>query len=137
MRQITVLVIDEHAEVSARLGRALAGMAGFRVLAHTTNPIWAAELAKHWKPQVIIADFQRGAARRAEMVRWLKEMSPESRVVVYSTYFVEGERAEFLEAGASRCLLKGLALDELAGELRDVTIGDEKSVAAAASVGRA
>jgi DNA-binding NarL/FixJ family response regulator len=120
MKHITVLVIDEHPEVSARLAHGLSGIAGFRVVAHTTNPIWAAEFAHHWKPQIIIADFKRSNGPRSEMVRWMKENSSDSMIVVFSSYYSDDERSEFLQAGASRCLLKGLTLNELAAELRNV-----------------
>jgi DNA-binding NarL/FixJ family response regulator len=120
MKHITVLIIDEHPEVNARLAHGLSAMAGFRVVAHTTNPVWAAEFAHHWKPQIIIADFERGHGPRSEMARWLKENSPDSRIVVFSSYYAKDERNEFLQAGASRCLLKGLTLNELAAELRNI-----------------
>jgi len=120
MKHITVLIIDEHPEVSVRLAHGLSTMAGFRVVAHTTNPIWAAEFAHHWKPQIIIADFKRGPRPRAEMVRWMKESSPDSQIVVFSSYFLDDERNDFWHAGATSCLLKGLTLNELAGELRNV-----------------
>jgi two-component system nitrate/nitrite response regulator NarL len=120
MKHITVLIIDEHPEVNARLAHGLSAMAGFRVVAHTTNPVWAAEFAHHWNPQIIIADFKRGHRPRSEMVRWMKENSPDSQIVVFSAYYLEDERNEFLQAGAARCLLKGLTLNELAAELRNV-----------------
>lgn len=117
MKPITVLVIDEHPEVSAGLGKGLGRLAGFRVIAHTTNVLWAAELARYWKPEIIIVDLKRGPRSRPDIVRWLKEMSPRSRIVVFSPYFADNERHEFLEAGASLCLLKGLTLNELGFEL--------------------
>lgn len=120
MKQITVLIIDEHPEVSARLAHGLSSMAGFRVVAHTTNPVWAGEFTHHWKPQIIIADFKRGPRPRHEIVRWMKENSPESQIIVYSSYYLDAERNEFLRAGAALCLLKGLTLNELAAELRNV-----------------
>lgn len=120
MKHITVLIIDEHPEVNARLAHGLSSMAGFRVVAHTTNPVWAAEFAHHWTPQIIIADFKRGPRPRPEMVRWIKENSPESQIVVFSAYYPDDERNAFLEAGATCCLLKGLTLNELATELRSV-----------------
>lgn len=127
MKHITVLIMDEHPEVSVSLAHGLSGTVGFRVVAHTTNPVWAAEFAHHWKPQVIIADFKRGSRPRSEMVRWLKETSPDSQIVVHSSFYADDERNEFLQAGASQCLLKGLTLGELADELRKIDLSERET----------
>ncbi|HVP05853.1 MAG TPA: response regulator [Dehalococcoidia bacterium] len=115
---ITVLVIDENPAVCAALARRISGLDGFGVIEATSNPVLAAEIAHEFSPQVIIADFKRGPRPREEMVRWMRNSSPDSALIVYAAYFVEGEREAFQQAGASRCLLKGLSAAELARELQ-------------------
>jgi DNA-binding NarL/FixJ family response regulator len=117
-KPLTMMVADQHEEVCDPLARALGALPGIDVLAHTTNLMLAAELAHQEKPDVILADFKWGQADRAEILRWLGRMSPESVLIVYSSYFVNGERESFEEAGAARCLLKGLPVKELQAEIR-------------------
>ena len=118
--EITVMVVDQHEEVCDRLAHALEGLPGIRVLAHTTNLMLGAELAHQFAPDVIIADFRWGEATRADVLEWLGRMSPNSHLVVYSSYFTDGEREAFHAAGAERCLLKGMSVKELADDLRRV-----------------
>ena len=119
-RKITVLVVDENEAVCAALGRRIEGFGGFRVIEATTNTVLAAEIAHEFSPRIIVADFKRGSRPREEMVRWIRKASPDSKVVVYGSYYVEGEREAFAAAGAARCLLKGMNGTDLADELRTV-----------------
>ncbi len=116
---LTAIVVDQHDEVCDRLGRALDGLPGIRVLAHTTNLMLAAELVHQHKPDVILADFKWGQAARPDVAGWIGRMSPDSALIVYSSYYINGERQEFEAAGAARCLLKGLTLRELETEISE------------------
>ncbi len=135
MKDVTVLIIDEHPEVCARLARALSAIHGLRVVAHTSNPIWGAEFARHGAPQIILVDFKWGPRSRPEAVAWIKKISPSSQVVVHASYYVNGERDSFQLAGATECLLKGLSSFELGRELRRVALGVTAERLAATSWG--
>lgn len=115
--RVTVLILDEHEEVCAALARRIEDFGGFRVIEATPNPVLAAEIAHEFSPQIIIADFKRGPRPREEMVRWIRQASPKSKLVVYGSYYTEGEREAFAAAGATRCLLKGMSATALAEEL--------------------
>jgi DNA-binding NarL/FixJ family response regulator len=79
-----------------------------------------AELAHQYEPDVIIADFRWGEGARFDMLRWLKRMSPYSKLVVNTSYYTDGEREAFTEAGAALCLLKGMSTRELAAQVRKI-----------------
>lgn len=117
-RPFTVIVVDQHEEVCESLAYSLERLSGVKVLAHTTNPVGAAKLAHESSPDVIIADFTWGGAARPDILRWFSRMSPRSHLVVYSSYYTDGEREAFESAGAALCLLKGLSIRELAAEAR-------------------
>jgi two-component system vancomycin resistance associated response regulator VraR len=117
---ITVLVIDEHEAVCAALARRIEEFGGFQVIEATSNPVLAAELAHELNPDLIIADFKRGPRPRPEMARWLLNASPRSKLVIYGSYYTDGEREAFASAGAARCLLKGMSGDDLSKHLRAV-----------------
>ncbi|MEX0682577.1 MAG: response regulator [Dehalococcoidia bacterium] len=119
-RALTVMVVDQHKEVCAVLARSLERLPGIDVLGHATNLMLAAEVAHRLSPDVIVADFVWGEATRADILRWFGRMSPYSRLVVYSSYFRDGERESFEAAGATRCLLKGMNVKDLGAELRKV-----------------
>jgi DNA-binding NarL/FixJ family response regulator len=118
--EITVLIIDEHPEVCRLLARGLEALPGFRVLDHTTNPVLAAELAHQYSPQIIVTDFKRSGSSRGGALRWLRQVSPGSFLVVHTSYYVNGEREALQSAGVARCLLKGMSVKKLGAELRKV-----------------
>ena len=130
-RTISVMVVDQHQEVCEALARGLKGLPGFHVLSHTGNLVLAAELAHQFRPDVIIADFKWSETPRPDALRWLARVSPGTRMVVYTSYFTDGEREAFESAGAEHCLLKGLSLKELADQLRKVA--SRKAVDSAAN----
>lgn len=118
--EITVLIIDEHPEVCRLLARGLKALPGFRVLDHTTNPMLAAELAHQYSPGIIVADFKRSGGSRSSALRWLRQVSPDSSLVVHTSYYVKGEQEALQSAGVARCLLKGMSVKELGAELRKI-----------------
>ena len=117
-RDLTVLIIDENAGVGEALAQRLRSSSGVRVVGHTQNPALGAELAHELKPQVIVADFRPTGPPRTETYRWLARVAPSSQLVVLSSFYAEGEEQACLDAGAMKCLLKGLSTEELVGELR-------------------
>ena len=121
--ETTLLLMDENTEVGGLLAERLMAARGFRVVAHTGNPLIAAELAHQWRPDIIIADFNKRGRYGAEMYRWLKRASPKSELVVLTSYMRNGDEQLYLEAGAQKCLLKGLPMRELLDELRRLVAG--------------
>jgi DNA-binding NarL/FixJ family response regulator len=127
MPDATVLIIDEHPDVCALLARRLGCQPGLKVVAHTSDPVVGAELARQWKPQIIMVDFKRAGRDRAEMYRGINRLSPGSRLVVLTSYWAQDEQEACLRSGASRCLLKGMRVKELARELLKVVAPEPKS----------
>ncbi len=121
MRQVNVLVIDEHSDVCASLARGLAAQPGLNVVGATSNLVFGAELAHLSEPDIIVAGFKRVNGDSVVTCRWLKRMSPRSRLVMLASYLEDGEEKRFQAAGASRCLLSGISAKDLAGEVLRVS----------------
>ena len=117
MMDVTILIIDGHPDVRDLLARRLDGQPGLRVVAKTSDPIVGAERAHDWQPHVILADFRLAGKDRAETCRWLGQVHPGSKLVLLASYFRVGEELKCLQAGASKCLLKGISISQLADEL--------------------
>jgi DNA-binding NarL/FixJ family response regulator len=126
--ETTLLLMDENAEVGALLAERLMAARGFRVVAQTGNPLIAAELAHQWQPDIIIADFNKRGRYGAEMYRWLKRASPQSSLVVLTSYMRNGDEELYRKAGAQKCLLKGLPMRELLEELRGLAEWEKEGV---------
>jgi DNA-binding NarL/FixJ family response regulator len=116
-RELTVLIVDEHPEVSQVLARGLRRIRGIRVVGETANVMLGAELAHQFEPDVILADFRRTGPPRAETYRWLARVSPSSRIVAHTSYIANGEERALRDAGVAACCLKGLSITKLAERL--------------------
>ena len=115
---VTVLIVDEYDDVREALAEQLDAAPGIRVLAHTSNPFLGAELAHELEPRVILADFKRRAAPRADLYQWILQASPKSKLLVLTSYMGIEEEARCMQAGASRILLKGISAKRLAAEIK-------------------
>ncbi len=126
MSDTTILIIDEYPDVCELQARRLNSLWGFRVVAHTSNPIIGAELAHLWQPDIIVSDFKRRGSYAAKMYTWIKKASPRSQLVVLTSYLRNGDQELYLQAGAAKCLLKDLKLANLEGELQELAASGAK-----------
>ena len=73
-----------------------------------------------------------------EAVRRIREIDPQARVVVLTTYDADEDIARALQAGAKAYILKDIAADALVACIRDVLAGKTYlAPSAAAEAGRA
>ena len=119
-RELTVLIIDEHPEVSQMLARGLRRIPGIRVVGETSNVMLGAELAHRLEPGVIVADFRRTGPPRAETYRWLARVSPTSRIIAHTSYLPSGDERALREAGVANCVLKGSSVKKLASQIIEI-----------------
>jgi len=116
---LSVLLVDANERLRSLLARRLNALDGFSVVAETASALRGAELAAAYAPDIILFDSPKpgyGAAVCSQIHR----ASPGSRLVIYSAYLTDADAQEYRQAGASRCLLKGMTLQDLAAELAAV-----------------
>jgi DNA-binding NarL/FixJ family response regulator len=119
-KSYSILLIDNHEKVRSLLARRLNALPEFHVVGETASALRGAELASALSPDIILFDSAAPGSYGAAVCAQIQRSSPGSRVVVYSSYLTEGDTDRYKDAGASRCLLKGMTLQDLAGELHAV-----------------
>lgn len=120
VKDVTVLLIDEHDHVRGLLSRGLGAYPPLKVVAATRSPMKGIQLAESLTPDVILVDLRTRGQYSAETYGRIARASATSRVVVYTSYLTPEEERAARTAGACICLLKGLSLRDLAGRLVEV-----------------
>lgn len=113
----SLLLIDSHDGVRRVLARRLHAIPGLRVVGETSSTYHGKDLAGELRPDVILFDCNTSGAYAAELVSGIRQASPESTLIVFTSFLTPSEERMYLEAGADCCLLKGMAVGDLAAEL--------------------
>jgi DNA-binding NarL/FixJ family response regulator len=121
---VTVLLVEGHDNLREVLGEKLRRLEDFEVLADTSSPTRALDMAARLRPDIILVDFATSAPYSAELCARIHQASPRSRLVVLTTYADADTRAGYLRAGATACLLKDIGFRSLVAELRVLAATD-------------
>jgi DNA-binding NarL/FixJ family response regulator len=113
------LVADDHPALIAAVTLYLVD-AGYEIIGPATDGLRTVALLEAEKPELALVDFRMPRLEGPELIRRLKEVSPDTAVAVYSADVDAKTAREALAAGASAVLLKeapiadlGRALDAL------------------------
>jgi DNA-binding NarL/FixJ family response regulator len=109
----TIILADDHQLVGASIAALLRHEPDFEVLAACVNGREATELAQRLRPNVAIIDVAMPEMNGIEAIRCIKGVSPETRVVIISSYTDEAYVRGALTAGAVGYVVKS-------GEARDL-----------------
>jgi DNA-binding NarL/FixJ family response regulator len=115
-----VLLVDDVADLRLMLRLNLEGSGQFRVLAEAANGFEGVELARQHHPDLVLLDIAMPLQDGMKALPQIREASPDSRVVILSSFEEQryGERA--MQLGASAYVEKTLAPDALVAKLVDV-----------------
>jgi DNA-binding NarL/FixJ family response regulator len=117
---IRVLIADDHKIVREGLRSILQHDLRMEVVGQAEDGRATIELAKKFRPDVVIMDISMPDLNGMEATRRILEENPSIKVVALSMHSDERFVSEMLKAGASAYLLKDCALDELDRAIRTV-----------------
>jgi two-component system response regulator NreC len=75
------------------------------------------------QPDVLVVDMMMGGMNGIEVTRYVRKLSPKTRVVVLSMHSDEGYVLEALRTGAKAYVLKDSIADDLLCAIREVVLG--------------
>ena len=123
MKKIRILVVDDESVVREGVVAILSYQNDIEVVAEAKNGIQALELASKTKPDVILLDMVMPKQDGLETIPKLKEVLPDARILVL-TSFAEADRVyQSIKAGALGYLLKDSTRLQLIQAIRDVAGG--------------
>jgi DNA-binding NarL/FixJ family response regulator len=110
---LRVLIVDDHPLFAEALTITLQADSRLQVAGHAHNGREAIDLASAVRPDVVLMDLNMPVLDGFEATKGVREVSPETRVVVVTSSASPGDSAKALEAGASAYVRKGCAAREL------------------------
>ncbi len=123
MNPIRVLVVEDQTVVREGLIAILSFQSDIKVIGQAENGEVALELVKKDKPDVILLDLVMPKRDGLSVIPEILQISPESRILVV-TSFDQGERIyQAIKSGALGYLLKDATREQLLQAIRDVSRG--------------
>ncbi|HEY7820220.1 MAG TPA: response regulator transcription factor, partial [Vicinamibacteria bacterium] len=108
-----LLLVDDHEIVRRGLRSILAVRRDWEIVGEAANGREAVELARRWKPDVVIMDISMPELNGLDATRQIVEISPRTEVLVLTMHESEDLVRDVLKAGARGFLLKTDARENL------------------------
>jgi NarL family two-component system response regulator LiaR len=123
MKAIRILVVDDESVVRDGVVAILSFQSDMKVVGEAEDGVRAVDLARQAKPDVVLLDMQMPKQGGLETIPKIKEVSPNSHILVL-TSFAESDRVyQAIKGGALGYLLKDSTRVQLLQAIRDVANG--------------
>ena len=123
--EISVLLVDDHSLVRKGFRRMLEDEPGIRVVGEASDGPEAVEAVGLLKPRVVVMDFSLPSMNGAVATRRIRELQPETEVLILSMHAEPSYVRTCLEAGARGYLLKNAMDLELVSAVRKVAASEQ------------
>jgi two-component system, NarL family, response regulator len=118
-----VLVVDDHSLLRTGVANIINQELDLEVVAEAGDGRDGVEAFRTFRPDVTLMDLRMPEMEGVEAVRRIREIDPQARVIVLTTYDADEDIARALQAGAKAYILKDIAADALIACIRDVLAG--------------
>jgi DNA-binding NarL/FixJ family response regulator len=120
---INVSIVEDNDQLRGTLACVIDRAEGFQCLSQYSNAEAALEALPKMRPNVVLMDINLPGMNGVECVRRLKQLVPDTQVVMLTVYEDTENIFNALAAGATGYLLKRTPRDELLAAVRDVVQG--------------
>jgi two-component system, NarL family, response regulator DevR len=124
VKQLRLLVVDDHEVVRQGLVALLDRRPGFQVVAQAGTVAESIEAARRFRPDIIVMDVRLPDGSGIEACREIRAEFPETRVVMLTSYPDDDAVLSAIVAGASGYLLKQVRARDLVAALETVGRGE-------------
>jgi len=122
--RIRILLADDHTVVREGTRQILERQEDFEVVAEASDGQEAIALAEKERPDIALLDISMPVVNGIEATRGIKELLPQTAVLVFTAYDYDEYVFAILEAGAAGYLLKNARSSELVDAIRRVHAGE-------------
>ena len=124
MDKMRILLAEDHKVVREGTRRLLESQDDFEVVGEASDGVEAVELAKKYKPEIVIMDVSMPRLNGIEATKQIKALYPNMAILVLTGYDDDEYVFALLEAGAAGYLLKESSGEELIDAIRQVMTGE-------------
>jgi DNA-binding NarL/FixJ family response regulator len=121
---ISILIADDQALVRVGLRKILESEPETTVVGEAADGEDAVALARELRPDVVLMDIRMPVLDGIEATRRIVRAQPATRVLILTTFGLDGYVYDALHAGASGFMLKDAPPEEIAAAVRIVASGD-------------
>jgi DNA-binding NarL/FixJ family response regulator len=122
-KSITIVLVDDHA-VWRNGVRSLLEETEFEVIGEASSGTEAVAVVKAMRPRLVLLDIRMAGGDGLDALQAIKAESPQTAVVMMTTYDNPTYMARAVAGGAAGYLLKGLDPDQMLESLRQVASGE-------------
>jgi DNA-binding NarL/FixJ family response regulator len=120
---ITVSIVEDNDQLRGTLARVIGRAEGFQCVSHYGNAEDALKDLPNVRPEVVLMDINLPGMNGVECVRQLKQLLPQTQVMMLTVYEDTENIFNALAAGSSGYMLKRTPRDELLNAIREVHRG--------------
>src|SRR5262249_55783179 len=123
MREIRILLADDHNVMRAGLKLLLERQPGFKVVSEASDGNQAVEKAIATKPDIVVLDIAMPTLSGIEAAQRINPLLPQTGIIILSMHSDEGYVLRALKAGARGYLLKDSAENDLIEAIKVLSEG--------------
>src|SRR5690606_4172543 len=122
--KLRIIVVDDNDQVRLGLSTLLSAQADFEVIGQATNGRQAIDFVSSSRPELVLMDVGMPVMDGIEACQRIKEMFPDTKVIMLTSHDNDTDVFASLAAGANGYCLKDVDFDRLMTAIKSVAAGD-------------
>jgi len=121
---IKIMIVDDHPVVREGLSRIIVSESGMEVIAEAGTGAEALTQYRKLRPDIVLLDMRMPEMTGLQTIEAIRKEFSNARIIVLSTYDLEEDIYQSLQAGARGYILKDSPRNELLASIRRVHAGE-------------